>query len=237
MKNSLTLCLIVLSASLLAKPALSAEDWGNYTGSVETRWLDEQRKMQLLSDYEYTGPRPLALKWKAPKDSVVDGASIPQVFWSIVGGPFDGLYRNASVLHDIACDEKKRPWAEVHLMFYQAMRCSGVPIVKAKTMYWAVYHFGPRWRAPNLVERFIGLAGTEVPNSRELAGTRSRWSRVSREWTRNERAPQRIVRVVESPTPPPAADPARVSAEDIRRFEQWVADENPSLSDLQTKSP
>jgi hypothetical protein len=31
-------------------------------------------------------------------------------------------------------------------MFYEACRCGRVNVVKAKTMYYAVYHFGPRWR-------------------------------------------------------------------------------------------
>jgi len=30
-------------------------------------------------------------------------------------------------------------------MFYDAMRCSGVGLFKAKVMFYAVYRFGPRW--------------------------------------------------------------------------------------------
>ena len=80
-----------------------------------------------------------------PAGSVVDGASIPQVFWSLVGGPFEGEYRNASVVHDVACDRKSEPWEAVHLMFYNACRCGGVGEKKAKLLYWAVYLGGPRW--------------------------------------------------------------------------------------------
>ena len=32
-------------------------------------------------------------------------------------------------------------------MFYEACRCGGVGAVQAKTMYYAVFHFGPRWHA------------------------------------------------------------------------------------------
>ena len=237
MKNILSLCFLTLSAVFLTNPVRGAENWGSYTGNVDTRWLDIEGKMKLLSDYEYTGPRPSAMNWKAPKNSVVDGASIPQLFWSIIGGPFEGPYRNASVLHDIACDEKKRPWAEVHLMFYQAMRCSGVSVAKAKTMYWAVYHFGPRWRAPNVIERVLGVRGTEVPISRHMGGSRSRWSSGREQWTQAAREPYVIEREVGSPIPPPAADPTRISAEDLRRFESWVVNENPSLSELEDKTP
>src|SRR5229473_500744 len=72
-------------------------------------------------------------------------ASIPRAFWSVIGGPLEGQYRNASVFHDVACDQKSQPWKTVHRMFYNAMRWSGVYEIKAKIMYYAVYNFGPRW--------------------------------------------------------------------------------------------
>ena len=34
-----------------------------------------------------------------------------------------------------------------HRMFYNASRCGGVGEVRAKVMYAAVFHFGPRWQA------------------------------------------------------------------------------------------
>jgi hypothetical protein len=99
--------------------------------------------MTLLDSFEYVDPARLA--WEAPKGHKIDGASIPQVFWTFVGGPFEGKYRNASVVHDYECDVKRRPWRAVHRMFYNASRCGGTEETKAKVMYAAVYHFGPRW--------------------------------------------------------------------------------------------
>ncbi len=64
--------------------------------------------MTLLSELRYIDPDGVV--WIAPAGSVVDGASIPRVLWSFMGGPFDGKYRNASVLHDVAYDQKTRPW-------------------------------------------------------------------------------------------------------------------------------
>jgi len=63
-----------------------------------------------------------------------------------MGGPFDGKYRNASVLHDVAYDQKTRPWTEADRMFYNAMRCSGVSPTEAKTMYYALYRHGRHWK-------------------------------------------------------------------------------------------
>jgi hypothetical protein len=87
--------------------------------------------------------------WEAPTGLIVDGASIPMPFWSIIGGPFEGLYREASIVHDAGCCAEMQPWRDVHHMFYNAMRCSGVDWGKAKTMFWAVWAFGPRWARLN----------------------------------------------------------------------------------------
>ena len=99
--------------------------------------------MTLLDDLKFVDPAQDL--WIAPKGSIVDGASIPQPFWSIIGGPFEGLYRDASVIHDVACDERKKHWWAVHEVFYFGMRARGVNAIQAKVMYAAVYHFGPRW--------------------------------------------------------------------------------------------
>jgi hypothetical protein len=100
--------------------------------------------MTLLSELRYIDPDGVV--WIAPTGSVVDGASIPRVLWSFMGGPFDGRYRNASVLHDVAYDQKTRPWQEADRMFYNAMRCSGVSPTEAKTMYYALYRHGRHWK-------------------------------------------------------------------------------------------
>lgn len=123
----------------------AAEPYGKFIGDVQTQWLDDGRRMKLLSSLTYLDPQ--GERWIAPEGSIVDGASIPQFAWSVIGGPFEGKYRKASVIHDVACVEKRRPWELVHETFYQGMRASGVSETTAKIMYAAVYHFGPRWQA------------------------------------------------------------------------------------------
>jgi hypothetical protein len=83
--------------------------------------------------------------WQVPVNAAVDGASIPSAFWSIIGGPWDGQYRDASVVHDWYCAVRTRRWQDVHRMFYEAMLTSGVNATKAHLMYLAVYYGGPRW--------------------------------------------------------------------------------------------
>lgn len=117
--------------------------YGRYVGDVVARWNLDNRTMTLERDFAFIDP--LGVRWNAPKGSVVDGASIPQWAWSLIGGPFEGPYRPASVIHDVACAEKKAPWESVHLTFYYAMLASGVSERLAKIMYGAVYMQGPRW--------------------------------------------------------------------------------------------
>jgi hypothetical protein len=134
---------VLLLLALLAPGRGEAESFGRFIGSVVAEWLDDGRKMKLVAPFTYIDPGEV--EWLAPAGSVVDGASIPRLAWSLIGGPFEGKYRNASVIHDIACEQRKRPWEVVHESFYYAMRASDVGNVKALIMYAAVYHFGPRW--------------------------------------------------------------------------------------------
>lgn len=126
-----------------AKPA-RASGWGRFSGPIETRWENDGVTMVLLNELRYTDP--YGEVWVAPAGSRVDGASIPRAFWSLIGGPFDGKYRNASVLHDVAYDEQNRSPQDVDLMFYNAMRASGVGAVTAKTMYYALRRHGRHWK-------------------------------------------------------------------------------------------
>jgi hypothetical protein len=124
----------------------SRSKWGSFNGEPVTKWNPDGRTMTLLTELRYTDPNGNV--WVAPIGSVVDGASIPRYLWSIMGGPFEGKYRNASVLHDVAYGDKKRPWQDCDRMFYYAMRCSGVSGVEAKTMFYALYRFGHHWKFP-----------------------------------------------------------------------------------------
>jgi hypothetical protein len=119
--------------------------YGRFSGDPLTRWLPDGRKMLVEEDLSFQDPNGIV--WSAPRGSEVDGASIPRAIWSLVGGPLDGPYRNASIIHDVACVEKRREWQLVHRCFYNGMMAMGaMSRIKAKVMYAAVYHFGPRWK-------------------------------------------------------------------------------------------
>jgi Protein of unknown function (DUF1353) len=152
--------------------------FGHYSGYVEARWENDGRSMTLLSELRYTDPQGVV--WIAPSGSQVDGASIPRSLWSLMGGPFEGKYRNASVLHDVAYEQKTRPWPECDRMFYNAMRCSGVSAVDAGMMYYALRKFGHHWKAPKAEPVKVGeeiVARAEPVNRGEI--------NAARDWIRN----------------------------------------------------
>jgi hypothetical protein len=142
---SSTCCLSTYAQSAAATvQRLQQRDACNkFSGTVKAEWLTDGRNMKLLEELTYV--EPYCRAWVAPAGAVVDGASIPRFAWSVIGGPFEGRYRDASVIHDVACEEQSAPWEYVHLTFYYAMLARGVDTKTAKIMYAAVYHFGPRW--------------------------------------------------------------------------------------------
>lgn len=115
----------------------------------------------LLDSFTFTDPN--GFKWEAPKNWEVDGASIPQLAWSLVGGPMSGKYIHASVIHDRYCELKNRTAHDTHRNFYYGMKANGVSEVKASLMYWAVRTFGPSWKVlkepVNSYEKTYTLSG------------------------------------------------------------------------------
>ncbi|MFD1872035.1 DUF1353 domain-containing protein [Hymenobacter bucti] len=102
------------------------------------------RNVRVIDDFTFTEAANGTV-WAAPSGSFVDGASIPRVLWSLVGSPFTGDYVYASIVHDVACDTRTRPWRDTHYMFYLACLAGGTRRGRAKLMYLAVRNFGPRW--------------------------------------------------------------------------------------------
>ena len=89
--------------------------------------------MRLLNDFWYEDPENK--RWSAPAGSVIDGASIPASLWSLIGSPYTGEYRRASVVHDVACDDPNIPRKNADRMFYYACLAGGCSIYQARILY------------------------------------------------------------------------------------------------------
>lgn len=124
--------------------------FGAIRGDLVVRLLDDGLRVRVEEELTYTDP--MGRVWTVPAGYISDGASIPKSLWSVVGGPFEGRYRVAALFHDIECEKGhwgicQVPSAEIHRMFYNAMRCSGVPDDQARLLWTAVDKFGPKWQA------------------------------------------------------------------------------------------
>lgn len=103
-------------------------------------------EFELVEDYSFV--RCDGTKITVPKGSVVDGASIPQKLWSIIGAPWSGRYRNAAVIHDYISSEEFGYQYEskiAHLIFLEAMIAGGTSEKKYPLMYSAVMLAGDSW--------------------------------------------------------------------------------------------
>ena len=190
-----------LTLAIGCQPAKTPDpaDFGRFEGDVIASWNDDGRNMTLRENFGYVDARNRL--WAAPAGSVVNGASIPAAFWTFIGGPFEGKYRNASVVHDVACSQMTATWEDVHSMFYEACRCGGVDETMAKMLYYAVYHFGPRWRP---------VTETRVETRTNADG------RVVQEQV----AVHRMVRL----------DPPPPTLEEVGQVEALIVEENPGRS-------
>lgn len=125
------------------KALRAGDNWGYFSGDPVARWRPDGESMLLMEPFSYVDRH--SHKWTAPKGSILDGASIPRAFWTLVGSPYRGRYRYASIVHDYYCVSRSEPWQAVHFMFYEACMASGTGHTHAKVLYYAVRHFGPRW--------------------------------------------------------------------------------------------
>jgi hypothetical protein len=138
--HTLLVCAIL---TLVAPPVAQADKLGQFKGDLILKTLSDGQTMELVSPFSYIDSK--GVTWLVPARTKVDGASIPRAFWSILGAPYTGKYREASVIHDHYCATKSRHWKAVHKVFLDGMMARGVDWVQAKLMYLVVYRFGPRW--------------------------------------------------------------------------------------------
>lgn len=82
------------------------------------------------------------VEWAVRRGLISDGATIPRLFWPLIGGPFEGNHRRAAILHDAAYADQFRPRREADAMLFAAMRCDGGALADSIVIYLAVRAFG-----------------------------------------------------------------------------------------------
>lgn len=142
MRSIWTITSIALLALIASSTSYSQKALGYFKGEFIARFLSDGRNIQLETPFGYVDPN--GLHWDVPVGAMSDGASVPQIFWTLYP-PFTGQYRSGAMVHDYYCQVRTRSWRDTHKVFYNAMLTAGVTERSAKVMYGAVYYFGPRW--------------------------------------------------------------------------------------------
>ncbi len=136
---------VFLGSGALAIEA--SEYFGEFGGQpqLEVELYEKGRPTSLLlNNFSLTDPN--GLTWTVPKAWSVDGAPIPRVAWSRVGGPLSGRNPHASIIHYSCCYAKTRTAHDTHRNFNYGMPANEVSQPKDKAMYWVVRTFAPSWR-------------------------------------------------------------------------------------------
>ena len=118
---------------------------GSFEGKVIVEWLDDPYvlNMRMLEELVF---RPSDGKsWVVPVDAVVDGRSMPTLFVSLTGRPFNSAFRKTTLVYDYAAKSKQRSWDEAQAMFYEGALSEGVVPVEAKVIYMLLKATGLRW--------------------------------------------------------------------------------------------
>ena len=130
-----------------------------YFGSLEIEFIHPPRvkaeMFRLASDFEVRFYETVLI---APKGTLTDGASIPRLFWRVIGPPLHDEYAPAAVIHDSAYEgtllwlvngepvSYTRDMADD--LFRYLMEAIGVPAWKRDMMWRAVRWFGrSAWKA------------------------------------------------------------------------------------------
>ena len=93
------------------------------------------QKWKLLEDVQVSS---LGYCINVQEGFVSDMASIPKLFWNLIGSPFTGRYTEAALVHDALYASEALPRKEADGVFLELMAQAGVSYWKRYSMYWAV---------------------------------------------------------------------------------------------------
>lgn len=98
-------------------------------------------RMVLQHPFQYT--HRLGAIYGVEEGYITDGASIPRLFWSSIGHPFQSQYLRAAIIHDKLCDladesankpERQDKRAKADLVFHSACLCCGCDRALAQSL-------------------------------------------------------------------------------------------------------
>lgn len=105
-----------------------------FEGVVRTQWCDDGIHHIVLEDFTFIDKA--GVRWTVKSGFKTDVASIPRMFWTIIGPPCGpGKYRNAAILHDHAYATPGMNKSHADSMLYEAMLELGCDRLTADFIY------------------------------------------------------------------------------------------------------
>ena len=119
----------------------------NFTKHPPLQPLPDGIHWEVTEEFEYhIGSEDSNEIIRVPKGFISDLASIPRIFWSLIGGPW-GKYGYAAIVHDFLYHAQPCSRKEADRIFLEAMQVLGVNRFKRWIMYNMVRIFsGFCWR-------------------------------------------------------------------------------------------
>jgi len=121
---------------------------GGFEGRVVVEWLDDAfvPSVRTLEDYGFRQAK--GKFWQVARGQVFDGRGMPPLFYDLVGQPYGGNFRKASIVYESATQRMTEKWDEAQRMFFEAAVAEGVAVPEAKVMYLLLALQGSRWEVP-----------------------------------------------------------------------------------------
>jgi hypothetical protein len=97
-------------------------------------------------------------------DFITDGASIPKLFWSVVGNPLSNDLLKPAIIHDGLYTLMQLKRLECDKLLKEMLLFNGISKVKAYFIYYAVRLFGgSHWRKDTTdMMKFVQIKGRDV---------------------------------------------------------------------------
>jgi hypothetical protein len=90
---------------------------------------------ELTKPYRYKNKK---IQVDIPEGFKSDGASIPKIFWSIIGSPWTGKYARAALIHDFCYWKQIFTRKISDVIFLDAMEVLRVSLWRRRIMYYSV---------------------------------------------------------------------------------------------------
>lgn len=124
-----------MAAHFATRPAVVPLKRGQWVFDAPLVWVDDQ-----------------GVAHEVPTGFIMDGASIPQALWSVIGHPMTPEFVYPAGKHDYDCVAKREPHRVVHARFGEMLKAEKVGRIRRSLMTAAVQLFGPKWPDPENTE-------------------------------------------------------------------------------------